>query len=402
MTLSIVWFVDRGVLLDRLLRPRGLRLRRRRAAHDRRPDRPRAAGGDQHHRPGLGRQRGVAGGGRGGHVRRLPAWYATWFSALYLALWLLLAALIVRGVSFEFRGKFDRAGWRATWSWTLTIGRSWRRCCSAWGWATCWPACRSTRRATSPAAFLDLLTPYGLLGRGDPAGPVPAARRDLPGHPVAPASCCDRARVRRPPARRPGGGAGGRVRRLDLRSGQAGHRGDASRWPSRAGGARSRSRWLAQRRRPGGRAFAAHRGGHRRCRRGAVRQPVPDAADLDAPTPAYTLTVDELHVQPVLAAGDDRSSRRSWCRWCCCTRAGPTASSARGWSAHQRSRPRRARPGTSAGVRRGPREGRAVPRRVRAGPHAARSWAPPRRADTPRRQARSVAPRSSGRTAVTE
>ena len=51
-----------------------------------------------------------------------PTWYATWFSALYLALWLLLAALIVRGVSFEFRGKFDRPGWRSTWSWTLTIG----------------------------------------------------------------------------------------------------------------------------------------------------------------------------------------------------------------------------------------------------------------------------------------
>ena len=38
-----------------------------------------------------------------------PNWYASWFSALYLALWLLLAALIIRGVSFEFRGKFDRA-----------------------------------------------------------------------------------------------------------------------------------------------------------------------------------------------------------------------------------------------------------------------------------------------------
>ena len=36
-----------------------------------------------------------------------PGWYASWFSALYLALWLLLAALIIRGVSFEFRGSFD-------------------------------------------------------------------------------------------------------------------------------------------------------------------------------------------------------------------------------------------------------------------------------------------------------
>ena len=37
-----------------------------------------------------------------------PSWYATMFSSLYLAMVLLLVALIVRGVSFEFRGK--RAG----------------------------------------------------------------------------------------------------------------------------------------------------------------------------------------------------------------------------------------------------------------------------------------------------
>ena len=35
-----------------------------------------------------------------------PGWYATWFSAGYLALvLLLLVALIIRGVSFEWRGK---------------------------------------------------------------------------------------------------------------------------------------------------------------------------------------------------------------------------------------------------------------------------------------------------------
>ena len=36
-----------------------------------------------------------------------PAWYATMFSGFYLALVLLLVALIVRGVSFEYRGKRD-------------------------------------------------------------------------------------------------------------------------------------------------------------------------------------------------------------------------------------------------------------------------------------------------------
>ena len=34
-----------------------------------------------------------------------PAWYATMFSSLYLALVVVLIALIMRGVSFEFRGK---------------------------------------------------------------------------------------------------------------------------------------------------------------------------------------------------------------------------------------------------------------------------------------------------------
>jgi cytochrome d ubiquinol oxidase subunit II len=51
-----------------------------------------------------------------------PGWYATMFSALYLALVLVLVALMVRGVSFEYRGKRDDAGWRRRWSWALTIG----------------------------------------------------------------------------------------------------------------------------------------------------------------------------------------------------------------------------------------------------------------------------------------
>jgi cytochrome d ubiquinol oxidase subunit II len=51
-----------------------------------------------------------------------PGWYATWFSAGYLALLVVLVALIIRGLSFEYRGKVDRDGWRGTWSGTLAIG----------------------------------------------------------------------------------------------------------------------------------------------------------------------------------------------------------------------------------------------------------------------------------------
>src|SRR5215475_11779332 len=51
-----------------------------------------------------------------------PGWYATMFSAYYLPLVLLLAALIVRGVAFEYRGKRDAASWRRTWDVLLTVG----------------------------------------------------------------------------------------------------------------------------------------------------------------------------------------------------------------------------------------------------------------------------------------
>jgi cytochrome bd ubiquinol oxidase subunit II len=51
-----------------------------------------------------------------------PGWYATMFSGFYLALVLLLAALIVRGVSFEYRDKRESARWRRTWSLLTTFG----------------------------------------------------------------------------------------------------------------------------------------------------------------------------------------------------------------------------------------------------------------------------------------
>src|SRR6266545_1274835 len=41
-----------------------------------------------------------------------PTTYALMFSYLYTALLLLLFALIIRGVSYEFRGKLDGAGWK--------------------------------------------------------------------------------------------------------------------------------------------------------------------------------------------------------------------------------------------------------------------------------------------------
>jgi cytochrome d ubiquinol oxidase subunit II len=51
-----------------------------------------------------------------------PNWYATLFSGFYLALVVLLLALIVRGVAFEFRNKVADPRWRATWDWAIFFG----------------------------------------------------------------------------------------------------------------------------------------------------------------------------------------------------------------------------------------------------------------------------------------
>ncbi|MGO4276758.1 cytochrome d ubiquinol oxidase subunit II, partial [Paenibacillus sp. TAF58] len=51
-----------------------------------------------------------------------PAWYATWISASYLAIVLVLVALIVRGISFEWRGHGRGDRWRGGWSLCLTLG----------------------------------------------------------------------------------------------------------------------------------------------------------------------------------------------------------------------------------------------------------------------------------------
>ncbi len=51
-----------------------------------------------------------------------PQWYATLFSGFYLALLVILVALIVRGVAFEFRSKEEGKTWRAFWDWMIFVG----------------------------------------------------------------------------------------------------------------------------------------------------------------------------------------------------------------------------------------------------------------------------------------
>lgn len=51
-----------------------------------------------------------------------PNWYATMFSGFYLALAVVLIALIMRGVAFEFRSKNKKPEWRAFWDWSIFGG----------------------------------------------------------------------------------------------------------------------------------------------------------------------------------------------------------------------------------------------------------------------------------------
>ena len=99
-------------------------------------------------RPGVGRQRGLADRGRRRDVRRVPEWYATLFSGFYLALFLILAALIFRGVAFEFRGRTNipsgSAGGTARSSGAAPCRRSYGASRSA---TSC--ECRSTRTRSS-------------------------------------------------------------------------------------------------------------------------------------------------------------------------------------------------------------------------------------------------------------
>jgi cytochrome d ubiquinol oxidase subunit II len=51
-----------------------------------------------------------------------PTIYAAAFSGFYIALFLVLAALIIRPVGFEFRNKIADRRWRSFWDWALAIG----------------------------------------------------------------------------------------------------------------------------------------------------------------------------------------------------------------------------------------------------------------------------------------
>lgn len=97
-----------------------------------------------------------------------PEWYATLFSGFYLPLFLILVALIIRGVSFEYRSKYGKAQWRQRWDIAIVISSFLPAL--LWGVAFA-NIVRGVPLEKSAAGhieyvggFFNLLNPYALLG----------------------------------------------------------------------------------------------------------------------------------------------------------------------------------------------------------------------------------------------
>lgn len=93
-----------------------------------------------------------------------PNWYATLFSGFYLPLFLILVALIVRGVAFEFRSSDRSPQWRNLWDWMIFIGSA--LSAILWGVAVA-DLLRGVpidAKMQFAGNFFDLVSPYAILG----------------------------------------------------------------------------------------------------------------------------------------------------------------------------------------------------------------------------------------------
>ncbi|MGD8366355.1 MAG: cytochrome d ubiquinol oxidase subunit II [Desulfobacterales bacterium] len=93
-----------------------------------------------------------------------PTVYAVMFSSLYSALMLILFALIVRGVSFEFRGKIDDPRWRRIWDTTIFLGSFLPALLFGVAFANIFQGIPIDRQGIFHGNLFTLLNPYGLLG----------------------------------------------------------------------------------------------------------------------------------------------------------------------------------------------------------------------------------------------
>lgn len=93
-----------------------------------------------------------------------PSAYALMFSALYTPLMLLLLALILRGVAFEFRNKVDSPAWRSLWDGSLALGSFLAALLLGVAFANLFAGIPVDQEGVLQGDLLTFLNPYGLLG----------------------------------------------------------------------------------------------------------------------------------------------------------------------------------------------------------------------------------------------
>ncbi len=93
-----------------------------------------------------------------------PEWYATLFSGFYLPLLLILVALIVRGVAFEYRAKRDDDTWRRNWDLAIIIGSFLPALLWGVAFANILRGVPIDGDMEYTGGFFNLLNPYALLG----------------------------------------------------------------------------------------------------------------------------------------------------------------------------------------------------------------------------------------------
>ncbi|CAD7839388.1 MAG: Cytochrome d ubiquinol oxidase subunit II (EC 1.10.3.-) [Olavius algarvensis Delta 4 endosymbiont] len=93
-----------------------------------------------------------------------PQVYATMFSSLYAALMLILFALIIRGVSFEFRHQLDDPRWVKVWDTCIFIGSIAPAILFGVAFANIFKGIPFDGQGIYQGTLFTLLNPYGLLG----------------------------------------------------------------------------------------------------------------------------------------------------------------------------------------------------------------------------------------------
>jgi cytochrome bd ubiquinol oxidase subunit II len=93
-----------------------------------------------------------------------PTTYAVMFSTLYTPLLLILFALIVRAVSFEFRGHIDSPAWRRLWDGCLFVGSLAPALLFGVAFANIFRGIPFDANGVFQGNLFTLLNPYGLVG----------------------------------------------------------------------------------------------------------------------------------------------------------------------------------------------------------------------------------------------